>query len=990
MTTGHEKRRSAHYTLSWLPWVLGAFVAGGYLLTTHRHLSLLPDWTSVQQIPAGVRALGWGYTPEVLAPVYYLVTLPLRWLPATWIPLALNLFSAGCAALALGQLARSVALLPHDRTASQKLRLGRGREFLTHLPLAWLPPVLATVVCALNLTFWEYGTNGSGEMLDLLLFAYVLRCFLEYRRDEQPRRLFRSALVYGLALTNNPAMIAFFPIYLGALVWTRKLEFFRLDFLGRMLLCGLIGLAAYLVLPTIGAWSADTSATFWELLRSNLGTQRWVLTTIPREALLLLSLTSLVPVFLLAIRWSPHSDASRVGSAITNVAFHVCHAALLLACLWVMLDPGFSPRAIRDRLPFPGGYFTFLPLYYLAALSIGYYSGYLLVVSQAAEPGRPKRPAPGALQIQWGVAAGLLALLVGTPLILLDRNLPQIRLTNGPLQNRFAAAEAYHLPERGIILSDDPRRLWIVQEWLMRQKRAADYTFVVTGWLMSPDYQKFLQRHHADWIVPDHLEPKTAIPDYKLLRAMTQMATNHQIAYLHPSFGYYFEAFVAEPNGLGSLLLLNRTGALLDPPLAPDCVTRNNRFWSEAETGLLATLLPVTRPTTRPQALEFPDNFYKKIGLKPQRNQPAEILGAYCSRSLVRWGVELQKLNDYPGAAKWFALAEELNPDNVVASGNLQFNEQHQRGDEPTLAVPKGFADIFGETRTWEQMLSVFGPYDLPGLALQQGMVFMQGNLPRQAAQYFDRTRVLVPDDISSRSWLAQLNLNRGQPDATLKMVEEIRQIGSRLPHVQTNLTDLFCIEAAAYLAKQDDATADRIINENLARAPRNYNLLAAACKVYADNHRYTNALALSEQLLQLSPTNMVWLINRGCFLLELSDYAGAVQAFDRALTVETNNYRTILYRAIAQLHANRLEDAQKDYETVQRQFPKEYAVDYGLGEIAFRRNDTNAAIRHYENYLLNAPAQTAEAQAVVRRLRSLKGESGPPAGSPTRPPSKS
>ncbi len=976
MTTGHEKKSSAHYTVSWLPWALAAVVAGCYLLTVNRHLSFLSDWTSVQQMPAGVRALGWSYTPDVLAPIYYLVTLPIRWLPAAGIPLCFNLFSVACAALALGQLARSVALLPHDRTAMQKLRLGRARELLTDLPFAWLPPVLATLVCALGLSFWEYGTNGSGEMFDLLLFAYVLRSFLEYRRDEKETRLLRAAFVYGLALTNNPAMIAGFPIYLGALVWTRKLDFFKLNFLSRMLLCGSAGLAFYLLLPTIGAWSGSTSATFWELLRSNLGTQRWVLTTLPRETLLLLSLTSVVPVFLFSIRWSPHRDASRAGSFVTNIAFHVCHTVILLACLWVILDPGFSPREIGKSLPFPGGNFAFLPLYYLAALSVGYYSGYLLVVSRAHEPGRSvKRPTPSALRVQWGVTAALLGLLIITPLILLDRNLPQIRLTNGSLQSRFAAAEAFNLPERGVILSDDPRRLWIVQEWLTRQRRAADYIFVTTSWLTSPDYQKFLHKKHSDWVVPDNLEPQATIPEIKLLQAMIQMSADHQIAYLHPSFGYYFETFHAEPNGLGSLLHLDKTSSLLAAPLSPQCVTRNNRFWTEAEHGFLSTILPETRTTTQQPQLKFPKNLYKKIGLKPRENQSVSILGSYCSRSLVRWGVELQKLNEYPEAAKWFALAEELNPDNVVASGNLRFNEQHQRGEVPTLAIPKEFADIFGETRTWEQMLTVFGPYDLPGLAYQQGLVFVQGNLIRQAAQSFDRTRVLVTDDIGSRLWLAQLNLNRGLPDETIKMVNEVRQIGDRLPDVRTNLTDLFCIEAAAYLAKNDDVTASRIINENLAKSPDNFNLLGAACKVYADNRRYTNALALSERLLQLSPTNMTWLINRGCFLIELSDYDGAIQSFDRASTVEPNNYRAILYRAIAQLHANRLEGAQQDFETVQRQFPKEFAVDYGLGEIAFRRQDTNAAIRHYENYLLSAPARTTEALEVAQRLRELKGE---------------
>lgn len=979
MTNGRDKKQGVPYTLSWLPWALGIAVAGLYLLSLNRNLSLLPDWAAAQQMPMGVRALGWFHGAEFLAPVYAFVTWPLRWLPPSFIPLAFNFFSALCGALALGQLARSVALFPHDRTAVQKNLLTHPKALLTSLPLAWLPPVLATVVCALGLTFWEHGTNGTGEMFDLLLFAYVLRSFLEYRLDEKEGRLLRAALVYGLGITNNPAMIAFFPIYLGALVWTRKLQFFQLRFLGRMLLCGLAGLSFYLFLPALGAAAGKTSASFWELLQTNLTLQRWMLTSFPRGTLLLLALTSLVPVFLLSVRWSAHGDSSRVGSLITNFAFHICHAVILFACLWVTLDPGFSPRRIAMTLPFPSSSFTFLPLYYLAALSIGYYSGYLLLIFRpvVTRTSRNKVSSPWSERL---AAAGVLALLVIVPTILLQRNLPQIRVTNGPLQSQFGASEAFHLPDDGVILSDDPRRLWILQDWLTRQKRAQNYIFACTAWLNQPDYQHYLHRRYPDWILPTIADDKALIPQTALLNAMEQLGAKRKIAYLHPSFGYYFESFYSEPNGLGSLLTLSKKGALVPPSLSPDCVARNRQFWAEAETGLIPALLPEIRSPGQNPKLTFPHNLYKKLGLKPETNPQAAGLGAYLSRSLVRWGVELQKLGDYAAAAQPFVRAEQLNPQNVVADFNLDFNEKYQRGEAVGLEISKKQDEIFGEARTWEQMLNAFGPYDVPGLAYKQGIVFVQGNLIRQAAQYFDRVRTQVTNDISSRLWLAQINLFSGFPDETIKMVTEVRHIATRLPEVQTNLSDLFGLEAAAYLAKNDDATADRIVATNLAVAPKNFNLLAAACKVYADNRRYTNALALTQRMLEISPTNIACLINQGCFQMEMPDFDRAIESFSQVLTLETNNYRAILYRAIAQLRADRLDAAQKDYETVQRQFPKEFIVDYGLGEIAYRRKDINAAIRHYENYLQNAPAQTAEAKAIAQRLQELKGE---PATSP-------
>src|ERR1019366_2908575 len=148
-------------------------------------------------------------------------------------------FSAVCAALTLGLLARSVALLPHDRTDAQRERERSDFSFLT-IGSAWLPPVLAVLVCGLQLMFWENATNYTGEMFDLLLFAFVIWSLLEYRLDEREGRLFLAAIVYGAGMANNWALVGVFPAFVGAVVWIRGLRFFNLRFLQRMMLCGLL------------------------------------------------------------------------------------------------------------------------------------------------------------------------------------------------------------------------------------------------------------------------------------------------------------------------------------------------------------------------------------------------------------------------------------------------------------------------------------------------------------------------------------------------------------------------------------------------------------------------------------------------------------------------------------------------------------------------------------------------------------------------------
>jgi len=972
MTNGRESDTKRHFVLTGLPWVLGLAVLGFYLVTLNRSLSFLPDWmTFFGSAPSGVRIAGWSWQPEYYSPAYYAVTYPLHWLPTSWVPLATNLFSAFCAALAMAQLARSVALLPHDRTRDQRDRVGSKHSLLT-FSLAWIPPVFAVLICAFGLGFWEHGTNGTVEMFDLLLFSYVVRSLLEYRLDEQEGRLYRAAFVFAAGMTGNIAMIGFFPLWMVALVWTRQLGFFNVRFLGRMTLYGVAGLLFYFLLPMVGALAQDQTASFWQLLKENLSVQKVLLAGFPKKTLLLLSLTSVLPVLLLSVRWaSKFGDTSQLGIILTTAIFHVCHVVVLLACLWVAFDPGFSPRQ-------NGLGFTFLPLYYLGALSVGYYSGYLLLISRAVAT-RLRPASTLAITIQRAATLFVFTLLVLVPAALLYRNLPQIRLTNGPVQNQLAADLASGLPQNGIILSDDPRRLWIVQDWLARQGRSREFIALCTQWLKQPEYHRYLARRHPGWPAPAKDEAAKTIDDVALIQLIQKLTQEKPLSYLHPSFGYYFEVFDAEPNGLGLRLAPHPQSLLVPPPVSAEVIARNEKFWADAREGVLKTLLPFTAPAAVKPRPSLADKFFAAIHLKPKQNRQALGTGALYARSLVNWGVELQRAGEYEKAANHFALARELNPENVAAEINLEFNRKFRSGQAGSLEITKSVDEIFGKYRSWDEMLTQNGPYDEPSLTYAQGFVFARGSLLRQAAQEFDRVRVLSTNDMGSRLWLAQLSLNRNLPDQALALSREVRDCASRLPGARTNLTDLFTLEASAYFAKQDPATATKLIEDNLKANPGNFQLLAAACKTYADNRRYTNALDLTDRMLAIEPQNTNCWLNRGCFLVELNDYNQAISSFDRVLSLETNNATATLYRAIANLRADKLDDALRDYETIQRAYPKAPQVYYGLGEIAYRRKDTNTAIRHYESYLSNTPPQyAAEAKFVADRLRELHGE--PPA----------
>src|SRR6476660_5426364 len=86
------------------PWIVGAIAFLIYCLT-------LNHWASLSNIGAIARVSGWTWQPELRQPLTCALLYPFRLLPAAWLPFALNLFTAICAALVLTLLARSFILL---------------------------------------------------------------------------------------------------------------------------------------------------------------------------------------------------------------------------------------------------------------------------------------------------------------------------------------------------------------------------------------------------------------------------------------------------------------------------------------------------------------------------------------------------------------------------------------------------------------------------------------------------------------------------------------------------------------------------------------------------------------------------------------------------------------------------------------------------------------------------------------------------------------
>jgi tetratricopeptide (TPR) repeat protein len=976
MTTRTRMDPRKNFVPRFLPWLLVAATFALYGFTLNR-------WVSPLNLDAVAGISGWTWLPEVTSPVLFLATYPFRWLPAAQIPLALNLFSAACAALTLGLLARSVALLPHDRTDAQRKREHSDFSFLT-LGSAWLPPVLAVAVCGLQLTFWEHATNHTEEMFDLLLFAFVIRLLLEYRLDEREGRLFLSAAVYGAGMANNWAMLLFFPVFFVALVWLRGLRFFKLRFLRRMALCGLLGMSFYLLLPLLAVISGKVPMTFWEALKPSLATQYYVLKVLfltglhPQQHLEVLSLflAYLIPLLMLAIRWKTgFGDNSPIGLALTSFLFHLVCAALLGFTLWMAFDPPFSPRHI-NVLATP-----LLTLYYIGALSVGYFSGYFLLVFSRTPSSRLQPPRPERFKFldPW-VVAGVWVLAAATVAGLAGRNALQIRNINDDTLKKYAALTEENLPPAGgILLSDDTFHLFLIGAALTRDGRAKNYTLVDTHSLNWPAYLRFLhEKYPQKW--PELVSAKEVNPvnPIGLIGVLTMLAKTNELYYLHPSFGYYFEQFYQEPHGLVYKLKTLPDDTLLPPPPDRDLIATNEAFWSRVES---LAFPPIERAVTPPDPNAprgWGETLLKNFHVSREPNHNAVLAGTFYSRSLDFWGVQLQRANELTKAAASFDRAIRVNPDNFVAQINREFNESLRAGKRVPLDLAKaGNSDQLGKYHTWNEVLSVNGPFDEPSFCLFEGIgLVAQNRLNRQAVAPLARVRELEPDNLDARLWLGQIFVLSHLPDRALEVLRDPLEEPGKFSLAVSDATELNVIAATAYFQKDDLARGKQLLEAEIARHPADDALRNAAVQVYVNRNLFTNALELIDHKLRLTPDDPAWLLGKGRVLIQAKAYDEAIDALSRALSIQATNSSVLFARAVAYLNSGRLDAARADYKTLRQSLTNSFQIDYGLGEIAWRKHETNEAIANYQRYLANTDTNSGEATNIIQRLRELKGRS--------------
>jgi len=912
-----ESRRRLRFAAVVLPWLLAVVMAAVYLLT-------LDHWVTPESLDLVANVSGLNPRVELFGPVTYLVTWPFRWLPLAWIPPALNLFGAACAVLSLAWLARSVALLPHDRTHAQRRRLRAGTPLLT-LRSAWLPPTLAVLVCGLQLTFWEHAIAATGEMFNLFLFACLVRCLLELRADRNNARLLRFALVYGLAVANNWAMAAFAPLFFLAAVWAARANPFRLPLLEHALKqfkdrelslfarirqalqpfnlgmwvvslgCFLAGLCLLMLLPLVASSADNAPMHFWTNLHSTLHFYKRSLLAVPISTVLLLCLGSVLPALLMTIRWGRRTGRGRVAGKLVAGIFHGLHAFLLIVSLWAALDLPLSPRRL-------GVGFPFLPLYYLGALSVGYFSGYFLLVF-GTRPRKTRHRTRPLRVVNVALTAAVWLALVGVPALMLHKSLPYILWSRtGALENYATQIERCLPPPGAVILGDHSFRLLCLQTTLIRHGQQNAYLLVDgSSLIQDPGYFDILRHRHPDFnLALPLLHQSSDLTNPPVLTSwLKNLVAAHEVYSLHSFAGYLGESFSFQPRGLFYQFKPSAASVLEEGRLPPEVLAENQAFWqafiAKPMPELIRHIPSPEQYAHQPRSLQ---SLHQKVYREPERDPWAAVVGAIYSRALDTWGVELQKAGLPREAGNCFGAALQLNPNNRAAQINRDFNQDLQAHKPAAIQTAQQIEAQLGNRRSWSQILAIDGSLDDPNACYKIGTLFAEANLPRQAAQQFNRAQTLAP----------------GLPDVALRLAEQLVRL--------------------------------------------------------ADS---TNALAAANQAMQLKPLDPDALYWKGCSLILLKDYEDAIPVLNQLLTIQTNS-RTAMSLGFANIQLGNLDAARQAYERA-AQFPTNaYQAYFRLAQVAYRQKDTNAAIKYIELYRSNTPPNLLDNRLVDAIFAELRG----------------
>ena len=957
-----------------LPWAVAAGAVVLYLATLH-------SWISFASLPAISHLGGWHDLPQTKQPLLYLITLPLKLLPASFLPTAMNGLAAICGALTLALLARSVALLPHDRTKEQRQR-EQSEYSLLSIGLSWVPPLFAAAICGLQLSFWQHSTSGTGEILNLLLFAYVILCLLEYRIDHESKWLIKATAVFAISIPNNWGMIGFLPLFGVALLWTGRMRLFREGLWLKLLLIGVLGLLLYLLLPLV-AMINGSGYGFSEVLMSNLGDQKSFLSNLfsNRLIVMVMACTAVLPLLLLGIRWPvSFGDTNAAASAITTVLLRLVHFLFLVACVYTAFDHLFSPRKLVQAQQVVGVGAPFITFYYLGSLSCGYFLGYLLLLFGKEDARRWQKPSALAKTLNRGGYVGLTIAALVVAGLLASQNMGKIWGHNkNNITSVYTQWLAEKLPKENAVLMSDgdmSAQRQLIKAELVCSGRTNPPLLVDTHRLASPRYHEHLAKLNAAWPpLPDEVANSIRVDEFLILEKLHEVVDKTPIYYTHPSFGYFFEQFHSQPEkGIFRLAKYEFGSESLDKPRLSTATVSDETKLPDAITNTFGQL-----------AAQAGD-------LQEANFQDTLIITGWLSRNLNAWGVELARGGRANEAEVFYLAANDLlkgSPNgNLTAQANLRHSLKIQNKPLDGYPFDEKLDDLLSENSLLslsriDQTLKTYGPLDEPKACLLLGKFFESQSQIRQAYHELVRATELTTTDPAPLLFVANMFVAYGMPEKTQPFIEQLLKMIQNNPFELEQQVQLISIETGVKLLESDLETAENYLIKQLEPHRTTLPALQTMLGFYMDNELPEKALPVLNLWLKEYPNDFDVLVGKGILLAQLKQFDKAIAILEGAMDDANGSTKADIRSQLAGVYVEK-----GDYKKAMKHIDNALRVDQDSDKFRFQKatiymqmSEHNKAIAIFDDLIaLNewnpeVLANRAESYMATKQYSRAKGD---------------
>jgi len=936
---------------------------GFYLLTLSHGLTL-------NSLPLTAKLAGWDSQPLVGQPLLWLLTLPLRALPASWVPAGLNLLAAVFAALTLGLLIRCLELMPWPRPLTS---LNRWQRLL--------PSLLALAVCGLQFDFWQSAISAPGDTLDVLLLAIPVWCLMEFRSGVsrsvfEERWVAAAVFFWGLGMAQNWMMLPALPVFLAALFLCHPLGLLQGPMRRRLAGLGLAGFSLYALLPLAnGLWPGSP----WGLGES------WLMSLQQTKHLLggvwhqfgwshrLVGLAVvifyLVPGLAGLVRMQDENTSGKLPVDQVQIwFFRALRIGLLLLCVWLALDPVIGPRAIlrqQMNLALP-----LLSFDFINGLGAGFLAGNLLLMRRERDPADPPFDPFEIRALSWLEHAALplvLGLTLAATAGLAARNGPAITSANRRPLIEFGEMAVRSLPPGGgILLVETPEKLQVFQAAQARHAAARDWLPLEFSALPNPDYRDRLERQSpGNWLVTPNRHTLTPI---ELIQLLDGWVRTNRVFYLQPGFHPVFEAFYPEPSGLVCELKPFLTNTVNAPTPTPEQRAENAVRWTELLPSMTAVAQahPV-RPPTRKKSLE------QRLKLSPVPDDQDRLLAEWYSMARNSRGVELQRAGELAGAQDCFLGAMELNTNNWIARANLFCNTNLQAGNRMGLNELGRVAAGLGNMKNFSAALGRFGPVDEAAFCFLLGNVCAQSALLRLAMQNYERAAALAPEVPAPQLALAVLYIRCQLPTQAGNTLARLREAVKNSPSAGALDTEISFVEADLQLAQTNPAAAQQILIGLIRKHPADAALAERVWPALLRLGSPGQALAVIAEQVDRKPDDIPLLLTQAGLLVQSGQPGPALPVLNHLLKL-TNLPPARLNRAIAQLQLTNYPAAKADFLALTNSALNPFAIHFGLAEIALHEGDTNGAMEQLQRCVASAPPGSPQGAQARARLEALAG----------------